>query len=149
MPQPVSGESQDRPFADIARGAKADLQFASSFYLNWLAPVQRLQSHDFEQRLTPKDGLQSLPRYLHRSGTPRMTDGHEWQVTGWPIAACHVLRRPAYHAPDGYPSMKLLRRLREGVSLVAGQNYAIAPAVFRCVKGRVGRRQVGFTLLCS
>ena len=44
VPQAVSGESQDRPFADIARGAKADLQSASSFPLTWLAPVQRKES---------------------------------------------------------------------------------------------------------
>ena len=44
VPQAVSGESQDRPFAAIARGAKADLQFASSFFRTWLAPVQRFWS---------------------------------------------------------------------------------------------------------
>jgi hypothetical protein len=41
VPQAVSGESQDRPFAAMVRGAKADLQFVSSFSLTWLAPVQR------------------------------------------------------------------------------------------------------------
>ena len=40
-PKAVDGESQDRPFAAIVRGAKADFQFSSSFSLTWLAPVQR------------------------------------------------------------------------------------------------------------
>ncbi len=55
VPIAVGGESQDRSFAAMVRGAKADLQSASSFSLTWLAPVQRLQSHDFGPRLTPKD----------------------------------------------------------------------------------------------
>jgi len=41
VPKAVNGESQDRPFAAIVRGAKADFQFSSSFSLTWLAPVQR------------------------------------------------------------------------------------------------------------
>jgi hypothetical protein len=41
VPIAVGGERQDRPFAAMVRGAKADLQFASSFSLTWLAPVQR------------------------------------------------------------------------------------------------------------
>ncbi len=41
VPITVGGESQDRPFAAIVRGAIADLQFSSSFSLTWLAPVQR------------------------------------------------------------------------------------------------------------
>jgi len=44
VPITVSGESQDRPFAAIARGAKADPQFAFSSFLTWLAPVQCKES---------------------------------------------------------------------------------------------------------
>jgi len=43
VPIAVSRESQDRSFADMVRGAKADLQIAGSFSLTQLAPVQREQ----------------------------------------------------------------------------------------------------------
>jgi hypothetical protein len=33
VPIAVGGKSQDRPFAALVRGAKADLQFPSSFFL--------------------------------------------------------------------------------------------------------------------
>ena len=42
VPIAVSRESQDRSFADMVRGAKADLQIAGPFSLTQLAPVQRL-----------------------------------------------------------------------------------------------------------
>ena len=41
VPIAVSRESQDRSFADMVRGAKADLQIAGPFSLTQLAPVQR------------------------------------------------------------------------------------------------------------
>jgi hypothetical protein len=44
VPIAVGGESQDRPFAAIVRGAEAALQSSSSFSLTWLAPVQRFRS---------------------------------------------------------------------------------------------------------
>jgi len=44
VPIAVSRESQDRSFADMVRGAKADLQIAGSFSLTQLAPVQRDRS---------------------------------------------------------------------------------------------------------
>ena len=40
VPIAVSRESQDRSFADMVRGAKADLQIAGPFSLTQLAPVQ-------------------------------------------------------------------------------------------------------------
>jgi hypothetical protein len=55
VPKAVDGESQDRPFAAIVRGAKADLQIAGSFSLTQLAPVQRYRTLgwfvQFESRL--------------------------------------------------------------------------------------------------
>ena len=44
VPIAIGGESHDRPFAAIVLGAKAVLQFESSFSLTWVASVQREQS---------------------------------------------------------------------------------------------------------
>jgi len=59
VPKAVDGESQDRPFAAIVRGAKADLQFESSFSLTCVAPVQRLQSFSFAPHLCDTDKMAS------------------------------------------------------------------------------------------
>jgi hypothetical protein len=42
VPIAVSGDWQDPPFAAMVRGAKAELQIASSFSLTWLARVKRV-----------------------------------------------------------------------------------------------------------
>ena len=49
VPIAVSRESQDRSFADMVRGAKADLQIAGPFSLTQLAPVQIFLISQFVQ----------------------------------------------------------------------------------------------------
>ena len=61
VPIAVGGESQDRPFAALVRGAKADLQFASSFSLTWLAPLQRDRTVAAMRGVEPISRNRSLP----------------------------------------------------------------------------------------
>lgn len=71
VPIAVSRESQDRSFADMVRGAKADLQIAGPFSLTQLAPVQRELSFEVSQKISsspPERSFQPLIQCEHTQG---------------------------------------------------------------------------------